>query len=304
MKIVYHSADLDGKCSAAIVHLVYQDQEPELIPMNYGELFPLAAVEAGEVVYMVDFSLPLADMLCLNQRAKLHWIDHHTQKLDEMAAAGFRASGGQLLAHDDPAACELAWQYLHPDQAPPAAVHLLGRYDAWDRSFPEFWQEAILPFQHGMRLSGCDPGDIAFWQRVLAMGQDDVDRIVDQGEVAIRAARARNEHCCLASAFRTSFDGYATLACNRLFADSSLFDACAARAEAELLVSFGYDANPAFRVSLTPGPANPGLDVAELAKRHGGGGHKGRAGFCCRRLPFALPPVPGHLLQEPEEAAL
>ena len=28
------------------------------------------------------------------------------------------------------------------------------------------------------------------------------------------------------------------------------------------------------------------LDVAEICKKHGGGGHKGAAGFTCNELPF------------------
>jgi hypothetical protein len=29
------------------------------------------------------------------------------------------------------------------------------------------------------------------------------------------------------------------------------------------------------------------MDVSEIAKRHGGGGHKGAAGFVCSELPFS-----------------
>ena len=70
MKAFYHSADLDGHCSGAIVK--YAHPECELIGINYGDKFPWESIGQDETVYMVDFSLqPFSDMIRLNKACSL-----------------------------------------------------------------------------------------------------------------------------------------------------------------------------------------------------------------------------------------
>ena len=95
MKCFYHSADLDGKCSGAIVKMHFP--ECEMIGINYGDLFPWDRIEQNEVVWLVDFCLqPFSDMHRLNEVAILNWIDHHKTSLEEAEKAGFIADGLQL----------------------------------------------------------------------------------------------------------------------------------------------------------------------------------------------------------------
>ena len=54
MKCFYHSSDLDGHCSGAIVKARFP--ECEMIGINYGQPFPWGDIEEGEIVYMVDSS--------------------------------------------------------------------------------------------------------------------------------------------------------------------------------------------------------------------------------------------------------
>jgi hypothetical protein len=53
MKWFYHSADLDGHCSGAIIKQKYPDCE--MIGINYGETIDYSRIETGETVFMVDF---------------------------------------------------------------------------------------------------------------------------------------------------------------------------------------------------------------------------------------------------------
>ena len=113
MKCFYHSSDLDGHCSGAIVKLKYPNCE--LIPINYGKEIDLDTIEKNEVVYMVDFSLkPFKQMFALNEKAKLFWIDHHATAIDNAYTKNFIASGGSFLKLDR-AGCELTWEYCFPD---------------------------------------------------------------------------------------------------------------------------------------------------------------------------------------------
>lgn len=123
MKCFYHSADLDGHCSGAIVKLAHP--ECEMIPINYGQEFPWDTIILGETVFMVDFSLPAGDMKALNLNSDLRWIDHHKSAIEALSGLykGIREIGL--------GACELVWRYCFPNDPVPYAVHLLSVYDVW-----------------------------------------------------------------------------------------------------------------------------------------------------------------------------
>ena len=73
MKCFYHRADMDGRCSGAIVKMEYP--KCEMIGINYGDVFPWESIQQGEVVYMVDFCLqPFEDMERLNSLCELIWV--------------------------------------------------------------------------------------------------------------------------------------------------------------------------------------------------------------------------------------
>ena len=85
MKCFYHSADLDGHCSGAMIKMAYP--ECEMIGINYGDEFPWESIPCGcgEKIFMVDFSLqPYQKMRKLDIHADpLIWIDHHKSAIDE-----------------------------------------------------------------------------------------------------------------------------------------------------------------------------------------------------------------------------
>ena len=76
MKCFYHSTDLDGRCSGALIK--WRHPECELIGIDYGQAFPWHLVDSGECVWMVDFCLqPHEDMIRLARKCDLIWINHH-----------------------------------------------------------------------------------------------------------------------------------------------------------------------------------------------------------------------------------
>ena len=199
----YHSADLDGVCSGAIVkHFV---PDCELVGYDYGQPFPWDKVRPGmdaendplwahlykpengyvlevigdppkaaietlkyekRTVYMVDVSLPPEDMRRLAKVSNLVWIDHHASQKDLWAELQSKQPQ-QGLFRTGTAACELCWEFFNPLQDAPKAVRLLGRYDVWDKDHPE-WGSKILPFQYGMRsLDGIYDPENAWWPLLI-----------------------------------------------------------------------------------------------------------------------------------------
>jgi oligoribonuclease NrnB/cAMP/cGMP phosphodiesterase (DHH superfamily) len=186
---VFHRADYDGVCSAAIVKKFVPDCE--LYGIDYGDPFPwgkvldgpqvsAAELEAGSglprrQVYMVDFSLKPDEMKRLNKCCDLTWIDHHKSAIDSCEGLGIRG-----IRHSGLAACELCWTWFDQHNGAitnellvrhfevfagrrPEAVRLLGRYDVWDAKNPD-WQR-IEAFQFGMRAKPgmMNPEDPGWW---------------------------------------------------------------------------------------------------------------------------------------------
>jgi len=194
---VFHRADYDGVCSAAIVKKFVPDCE--LYGIDYGDPFPwgkvmdgpqvsAAELEAGSglprrQVYMVDFSLPPDEMKRLNEVSDLTWIDHHKSAIEACRAVLPADLPGLRLSSK--AACELVWGWFEEDCCAddaahpfvpdfhiprrfctcslPEAVRLLGRYDVWDTENPD-WPR-IEAFQFGMRAKPgmMNPEDPGWW---------------------------------------------------------------------------------------------------------------------------------------------
>jgi len=81
----YHSSDLDGHCSGAIVK--HKFPEAQMHSINYDQQFPWDKVNTEEdIIIMVDFSLqPFLEMAKLYTEFddRLIWIDHHISAIEE-----------------------------------------------------------------------------------------------------------------------------------------------------------------------------------------------------------------------------
>lgn len=276
MKCFYHRADLDGRCSGAIVKMRYPGCE--MIGIDYGDAFPWERIVPGETVVMVDFSLPMVDMERLSGMCTLVWIDHHKSAIEEAAARRFEASGMQRLEIGK-AGCELTWDVLYSEKRMPRAVFLLGRYDVWEHhNYP-----GALAFQYGMRQAGSgDPEDREFWW-LLFHDEEMVSRIVETGELLLGYEERQNALYVNSCAFEVELDGLRCIAVNRGLTNSLLFKSVYDPARHDAMLAFVRRPGK-WKVSLYAD--KPEVDASSVCKARGGGGHKGAAGFQCEALPF------------------
>lgn len=282
MKCFYHSADLDGHCSGAIVKRNYP--ECEMLGINYGQDFPFASLaqDKKETVFMVDFCLqPFIDMIKLNSMCTLTWVDHHARgSIDEAQANGFIASGGQLIEIGK-AGCELAWEYFYSKESIPLAVHLLGRYDVWDHN-----DDRTLPFQYGMRqFNDTRPDNHELWTNVFKGGEF-INKVLNDGKLLLHYELTQNEKFCRAYAFETEINGLKAICANRGFTNSKLFAYIYTTDKYDLMITFVRLKLPAQKWTVSLYSTKENVDCGVIAKQFGGGGHKGAAGFQCEDLPF------------------
>ena len=157
--VIFHSVDLDGWMSAAIVKhwfkqqydLNYEDKNQciefdklstgnngvplndlTFIGYNYGQ--PIPDLSEYDKVIMCDISFPAQEMKKIVD--KTIWIDHHISAIlawqnIELCDLENKLPKLEGLRDTNFAACELTWLYLFPNEPMPEIVRLLGRYDCF-----------------------------------------------------------------------------------------------------------------------------------------------------------------------------
>jgi len=267
---IYHSRDLDGWMSAAIVRTAYP--YTELLKWNYGDKIPDLA-EYDKII-MVDISFPLDIMKSIADR--LVWIDHHISAIGDSFTGSYNLTAG--LRNHNFAACELTWKYFFKDKEMPEIVRLLGRYDCFGHKGTDEEQK-VLEFQYAART---------YWKSVYdcydALQQKDwkiVSLFSELGKGIYKYLCTEAEQI-YATRFTIELDSYFFACVNRDRFNPDNFGIKYHNDKAtdiyyyDGFASFWYQ-NGKFNYSLYN--SNGEVDCSIIAKKRGGGGHKGAAGF-------------------------
>lgn len=302
--VIYHRADFDGLFCCEIARKAI-GPSATYIGWDYGDPLPQIPAESG--VFMLDISVD-----GMMDYPDLVWIDHHRSAIEKYDS---RIPGYRI---DGVAACRLAWQWFfgaHKSSkldfierlvSEPIAVRLAGEYDIWDKRDPR----AEL-FQHGLRscdlallwpqLLSIENPNIAEIERMVDVGVSTEGLIEPDGTVAPAIVHAllhagkgiqyakSNENASVIKAygFDVQFEGLSFLACNHARFNSHLFTA-GLKPEHDGCLGFNYDGRRGWRISLYGVPGKPDVDLAAIAVKYGGGGHKQACGFKIGTLPFDL----------------
>lgn len=269
---IYHSADLDGQCCAAIYKTAKPDAE--LVGWDYGKPVPWDQI-TGNNVTLMDLSFqPWATMeLLLAEAASVTWIDHHISAIDEWKAHGEPPIHGARTTFK--AACELCWEYFYPPLEIPRGVFLLGDYDCWRHS-----DRSTMEYQMGMRLRNMDPGlnpdCMNEWKLVFEGDTQHLGDVLYNGNIILLYQSQRNAKTASRLCYPVDFAGLRWLAANAGGINSQFFDSVWEEGVYDGKLAFVFTGTK-WTVSLYSDTVNCG----EIAKSRGGGGHRGAAGFTC-----------------------
>lgn len=265
MKAFYHGNCHDGFCAAWLFRRAHP--EAELIPAFYGQPIKTAP---DDDVFFLDFCPPRHELHGLQARS-ITVIDHHKTTPDRVLDwhpavpihvyydsnySGARMTQGYLKAPGswliDYTEDRDLWRWKLPHSK---AVN------AWLRSYPL---------------------DFDVWDRLLADHPDETyltDR-VEEGEAILRMeARVVEEH--VKQAREIAFDGHRCLYVNATTLFSEIAGELAERAPIGACYRDRADGLRSWSLRSTS------VDVSEVAKHRGGGGHRNAAGFEWRPGPSA-----------------
>lgn len=275
MLAIYHSRDLDGYSSGAIIKHRYP--EAKLIGFDYGQELNLESSDLGKPIIMSDVSMKMPDMVKLAEKSnwQLTWIDHHRSAIKEYNDfVGENENFCKAVLEDGVAACEGTWKYLFPDKKIPRAIKLLSDYDVWNNKDKNKWENEILPFQFGMRMI-CNSAE-TFPTYLFNDNEEDIIDIIKAGNTILKYQAQVNESACKA-AFEYEFEGLRCICLNGGGFNSDVFKSVYDESKHDAMMPFKYDGKSNQWIFSLYGTKD--IDLSVIAKKWKGGGHAKACGF-------------------------
>lgn len=275
---IYHGNCADGFTAAWCVRQVLGDSA-DYVPASYGSQPPDVS---DRRVIIVDFSYPLGVLAKMGQLAECVLVlDHHKTAQD--ALFGLPAPDPwrtfRLLDFDrsDNIAAEfdmsrsgaqMAWDYFCGG-ARPQLVDYVGDRDLWKWELPQSREISAVIASHDQTFDQ--------WDDFAARMQADADLgIMAEEGAAILRKHDRDVRAVLDLTTRSMvIGGHRVPVANAPYSMAS--DAAGTLAEGNAFAAVYFDGPEGRAFSLRS--RAEGMDVAEIAKQYGGGGHRGAAGF-------------------------
>jgi oligoribonuclease NrnB/cAMP/cGMP phosphodiesterase (DHH superfamily) len=280
--IVFHHDDADGRCSAAVVLRWAQVELPSverlhLVEASYNKPIPIDDIKPGEDVVIVDFSFKPDVMREVRKRTGLiTWCDHHVSCKDYDYANDPTILGLRDFTDKGLSGCELTWKHFFNCKAP-RFIALLGDYDSWRmKEAPE-----SLEFYEGLKMEDTGPRD-PVWEELFCEAVHSDSRgttlagICHRGRVATRYRDLYCRGMCASFGYMATLDGHKAYAVNLYRFGSQGFGAMFNAVP--VCISYVHTGDE-YVVSLYSAT----VDVSEIARKFGGGGHAGAAGFTCKQ---------------------
>lgn len=283
--VIYHAQCADGFCSAWIARHFLKDCD--LHPAQYGTDPPDVS---GRDVFILDFSYKRPLMLEIVSRARsLVVLDHHKTAAAELEGIGLVTTPQQAkppVIHFDigHSGARLTWDHFARDgQCRPWLVDYVEDRDLW------LWKlESSRELNAAIRSY---PFDFALWDKwagfdveeavayeLLNQGKSWKNHVIGnmycQGKAILRAEQLQvDTH--VSNAVEIEMDGYRILACNATVLQSEIAGKLAENRPFGAVYFVTPDRKRVWSLRSRDG----GVDVSEIARAHGGGGHARASGF-------------------------
>lgn len=304
---IYHGNCADGFGAAWVVRKRFGDD----VEFHAGVYQAPPPDVCGRDVIIVDFSYKRDVLLEMAKSAhSVLVLDHHKSAQEDLGdlpppivpnswEAHRADSRGTLNDGVDPSlprvvfdmersGAGLAWRFFFPDDPMPRLIEHIQDRDLW-----KFKLEGTREIQAALFSY---PYDFAVWDRLMA----ETDRLRQEGAAIERKHHKDIAEFIKAAAFRCNIAGYDVPVLNAPYFFSS--DAGNIMAQGEPFAACYWDTAKGRVYSLRS--AEDGVDVSEIAKKFGGGGHKHAAGFSISSKPGAQSLLPCSMDDAEDRAAI
>lgn len=259
---IYHGNCADGFGAAWVFHS-WADRQHDFHAGVYQT--PPPDVE-GRDVYLVDFSYKLAIVEEICEKAtRVVLIDHHKTAIEDLAPL-IESRRIEALVNLEKSGATLAWEWFHghSEQRMPQLLRHIEDRDLWRFALNGTREIQANVFSY--------PYDFAVWDRLM---EQPVESLIAEGR-----AIERKHHKDIAELLgvvtrRMTIGGYDVPVANLPY--TLVSDAANHLAQGEPFAACYWD-TPQGRV-FGLRSVKDGLDVSEIAKQYGGGGHRNAAGF-------------------------
>lgn len=275
--VIYHGNCADGFAAAWCFWRKYGDGA-DYVAGVYQQPPPDVT---GRTVFLVDFSYKRAVVeKMFEQAACIVLIDHHKTAIDDLRPLFEQVQTDELAYGLDKRAvwfCDiehsgamLAWRYLS-EELPPRLIQHVEDRDLWRFKLPGTREIQAALFSY--------PYDFEVWDTLMKYGDVDMQTLISAG-----AAIERKHHKDIAELLavckrRMTIGGIDVPVASLPY--TLVSDAAHAMAKGEPFAACYWDTANGRIFGLRSTDA--GIDVSDIAKQYGGGGHRNAAGFTVPR---------------------
>lgn len=287
MLTVIHHTDWDGIASAyavkqAVRHGLIPSETQEnmrFVPANYGDDAPLDEDIVGRHVVIVDFCYPVDVLKEIKEKAaSVIVIDHHAT-----TPASANEAGVELVFDDQRSGAALVWDFYFASwKDRPTLVEYVQDHDLWRFKLPQSRTARAY-------LQSIPPNSIREAEIQADIFQTNFDRVINEGAI-INRFNAKVIDEALKTRHVVNIGGHMVCAFNAHVLGPETADMAARLLESSPFFAVWKRVGDKYVVSIYKGEGRgEGLDLSEIAKAYGGGGHKNAAGFVCDILPWNAP---------------
>lgn len=263
--VLYHANCPDGFCAAWAAHNSLKDNA-EYLPVQYGTEPPDTS---GRDVVIVDFSYKRPVMASIIESCNsLVVLDHHKTAEKELAGLGDGNDKCRIWYDMDRSGARMAWDYFCPDRPVPWVVDYVEDRDLWrwklghSREISAAIASRPLAFEWFYEYAG------------IHRDTEEFRRLVDEGAAILRYQETVIESA-VKNASEIELAGHKVLTVNT----TVLFSEVAGRLAEGRPFGATYFIRSDGKRQWSLRSRDGGVDVSEIAKMFGGGGHRNAAGF-------------------------
>lgn len=266
---IYHKNCLDGLGAAWVIDKYYNENKTykpnvEFEGFHYGTEPDYDKLK-DKLVYIVDFSFPKDTLEKIETIAhQLVLLDHHKTAKEDLESFVPKKDNTTILFDMERSGAKMTWDYFYPEQNN-FKIDLIADRDLW-----QFNHEETKPFCAYMFFMGTKLNNF-----IEAM-ETPLEEAIKIGKILEEATEKRAKVASY-NVRLIEFEGYKEVPIVNCPTDLTSLTGHILANQYECGFAITYSDTSDKRIYSMR--SNGSVDVAELAKRHGGGGHVSAAGF-------------------------